>query len=67
MTTLWNISDEGTGEVMAQFYREMSGGKQPGEALATTQGQLLRAYAVTKSIGEAVYLVGPFVADEIRR
>ncbi|MDF1824124.1 MAG: CHAT domain-containing protein [Verrucomicrobiales bacterium] len=67
VTTLWNISDEGTGEVMAQFYREMSEGKPPGEALATTQAQLLRAYAVTKSIGEAVYLVGPFVADEIRK
>ncbi|MEM6279278.1 MAG: CHAT domain-containing tetratricopeptide repeat protein, partial [Verrucomicrobiota bacterium] len=67
LTTLWSISDDGTGEVMKHFYESFTGGKKPGDALAETQRKLLRAYATTKSPGEAIYLVGPFIADEIRR
>ncbi|MEM7603415.1 MAG: CHAT domain-containing protein, partial [Verrucomicrobiota bacterium] len=66
ITTLWNISDEGTGEVMEQFYREMTSGIEPGQALALTQRKLLRRYADEQSIGAALYLVGPFIADEIQ-
>lgn len=38
--SLWNVNDEATAELMAQFYREMLGGKKLSSAAALRQAQI---------------------------
>ena len=40
VVSLWDVNDEGTAELMANFYREMLGGKKMSPASALRQAQI---------------------------
>jgi CHAT domain-containing protein len=43
VVSLWNVSDEGTAELMSRFYREMlKGGRRPAAALQAAQISMLK-------------------------
>lgn len=51
LATLWNVNDESTAELMERFYRHLTAGAEPAEALRLAQLDLLRGPVTTERDG----------------